>query len=225
MAPILQLQMNTNLFLRDPQETELGRRIISSSIQMIDEIGFEAFTFKKLATEISSTEASIYRYFENKHRLLVYLIAWYWMWLEYRIDYGTHNIPSAETRLEIALRLLSEEKDRDPQFPDIDEAALYRIVIGESDKTYLTKHVDDDNKEGLFRGFKSLCKKIADIIKEINPDFKYSHALISTMLQASHQQIYYAQHLPSLTEVKISNENYHDDVFEFLKTVTKKSIV
>jgi AcrR family transcriptional regulator len=224
MAAILQLQMNTNLFLRDPQETELGRKIISSSISMIDEMGFEAFTFKKLATEISSTEASIYRYFENKHRLLVYLIAWYWMWLEYKIDYGTHNIPSAEKRLEIALRLVSEEKLRDPQFPDIDEAALYQIVINESDKTYLTKHVDDDNKEGLFRGYKSLCKKIADIIKEINPDFKYSHALISTMLQASQQQIYYAQHLPSLTEVTSDNGTIHEDVFDFLKTITEKSI-
>jgi hypothetical protein len=32
----------------------------------------------------------------------------------------------------------------------------------------LTRQVDEDNKEGLFRGFKSLCKKIADIVKEIN---------------------------------------------------------
>jgi AcrR family transcriptional regulator len=191
---------------------------------MIDVMGFESFTFKKLAHEISSTEASIYRYFENKHRLLVYLIAWYWNWLEYRIDYGTHNINSPYDRLDIALKLVSECKEQDPQFPEIDEAALYRIVIAESDKTYLTKHVDVDNKEGLFRGFKSLCKKIADIVKEINPEFKYSHALMSTILQASHQQIYYAQHLPSLTEVKYKDSDYHHEVFKFLQTIVRQSI-
>ena len=122
------------------------------------------------------------------------------------------------------MKLVSECKEQDPQFPEIDEAALYRIVIAESDKTYLTKHVDDDNKEGLFRGFKSLCKKIADIVKEINPAFKYSHALMSTILQASHQQIYYAKHLPSLTEVKYKDNDYHNEVFKFLQTIVRKSI-
>ena len=47
---------------RDPQETELGRKIIEFSIILIEKIGFEAFTFKKLANEIGSTEKSIYRY-------------------------------------------------------------------------------------------------------------------------------------------------------------------
>ena len=88
----LQLLMSENLFLRDPQDTDLGRKIVQESIKMIDELGFEGFTFKKLATRIDSTEASIYRYFENKHRLLVYMIAWYWNWLEYKIDFGTQNI-------------------------------------------------------------------------------------------------------------------------------------
>jgi len=163
----LQLLMNPNLFIRDPQETELGRNIINTSIRMIDEMGFESFTFKKLALEISSTEASVYRYFENKHRLLVYLIAWYWNWLEYKIDYGTQNVQDPTKRLEIALKIVSEGNHNDPHFPDVDEAALNRIVVGESDKTYLTKQVDEDNKEGLFRGYKALCKKIADIVDRL----------------------------------------------------------
>jgi len=220
----LQLQMNRNLFLRDPQETELGRNIIRCSIEMIDEIGIEKFTFKKLATEIDSTEASVYRYFENKHRLLVYLIAWYWNWLEYKIDYGTHNIEDASERLSIALKIIAENKKKDPLFPEIDEAALYRIVIAESDKTYLTKQVDEDNKEGLFRGFKSLCKKVADIVKEINPEFEFAHALISTVLQTAHQQIFFSQHLPSLTELNYKSGNYHDQNYQFIKTVVVNTI-
>ena len=78
----LKFRMNEQLFLRNPEESDLGRRIVSASIKMIGELGFEAFTFKKLATQIETTEASVYRYFENKHRLLVYLVTWYWSWLE-----------------------------------------------------------------------------------------------------------------------------------------------
>lgn len=211
---VIQLQLNPNLYLKNPQETELGRKIVKDSIVLIDEIGFEKFTFKKLAANIDSTEASIYRYFENKHRLLVYLIAWYWNWLEYIIDYKTNNIKSAEEKLKIAIRVITEKKIIDPYFPQINEEALYRIIISESDKTYLTKQVDEDNKEGLFRGYKSLCKKIADIVRLINPSYPFPHALISTILQASHQQVFYAQHLPSLTELdfkldKLNEQNYH----------------
>lgn len=223
--PLLQLQINSNFYLRDPQETELGRKIIRNTISLIDELGFEGLTFKKLAQAIDSTEASIYRYFENKHRLLNYLIAWYWNWLEYKIDFETNNIKEPEKRLEIALRLVSEKKIQDPSFPDIDEAALYRIVIAESDKTYLTKQVDEDNKEGFFRGFKSLCKKVAGMVKEINPKFAYPHSLVSTMLEASHQQLFFAQHLPSLTELDGSDEEkYHEQLYNFLKTMVFNSI-
>ena len=69
--PILTFKLNTNLFLRDPQGTELGKNIISASIRLIDRVGFDEFTFKKLAKAIHSTEASIYRYSENKHRLVL----------------------------------------------------------------------------------------------------------------------------------------------------------
>jgi AcrR family transcriptional regulator len=220
----LQLQMNENLFVRDPQETVLGRKIVESGIRMIDTLGFEKFTFRKLAEEIDSTEASIYRYFENKHRMLVYLIAWYWNWMEYRIDFGTQNINNPVEKLKIALKLVAEQKSKDPFFPDIDEAALYRIVINESDKTYLTRQVDEDNKEGLFRGFKSLCKKIADIVKEINPNYTYPHALISTVLQAAHQQIFFAMHLPSLTELSQMKENRFDKNNEFLEILVFNAI-
>jgi hypothetical protein len=58
MAASTHLSLNHNAYLRDPERTELGRKIISESIHMMDALGFEQFTFKKLAAEISSTEAS-----------------------------------------------------------------------------------------------------------------------------------------------------------------------
>lgn len=222
--PTLQLLMNENLFVRDPQETDLGRNIVQESIAMIDELGFEKFTFKKLAAQIDSTEASIYRYFDNKHRLLVYLIAWYWNWLEYRIDFGTQNIFDPQQKLEIALKIIAMKKEKDPSFPEIDEEALDRIVIAESDKTYLTKQVDEDNKEGLFRGYKSLCKRIAGFVREINPDYGFPHALISTVLEASHQQIFFAQHLPSLTELSGVKGDRTMRNYDFLLEMVRNTI-
>jgi len=221
---ILRLMMNQNLFLRDPQETELGRKILEESIELIDKLGFEKFTFKKLAMGIESTEASIYRYFENKHKLLVYLISWYWGWIEYKIDFQTQNIHDPATKLEIAIKILAEKKCRDPFFPQIDEEALDRIVISESDKAYLTKQVDDDNKEGLFLGYKALCKKIAAYILELNPNFRYAHSLVSTVLQASHLQLFYAQHLPFLTDFNDNSLGPNTQNHGFLKELIFKTI-
>lgn len=220
---VLQIQLSEKLFLKDPQSTELGKRIIQNSIALIDKIGFEAFTFKKLSIEMESTEASIYRYFENKHRLLLYMITWYWSWLEYKIEFETNNVPNPKIKLETALRIISLKKDQDLAFPDIDESALQRIVISESDKVYLTKQVDSDNEVGLFKGYKTLCNKISALVKEINPNYPYPQALISTALEASNQQIFFAEHLPSLTESSEEEDPFESN-FKFLKSLVFNSI-
>ncbi len=72
----IKLNMPEKASVKDPQETKLGMSILNTSIELIDSIGFEKLTFKKLAIEVGTTEASIYRYFENKNQLLQYLFAW-----------------------------------------------------------------------------------------------------------------------------------------------------
>ena len=57
----LKIKMNDALFLRNPEDSELGKKIIKHSIQLISKNGLEAFTFKKLAEDIGTTEAGIYR--------------------------------------------------------------------------------------------------------------------------------------------------------------------
>ena len=42
--------------------------ILSKSIELMEQMGYEQLTFKKIATAIESTEASVYRYFQNKHQ-------------------------------------------------------------------------------------------------------------------------------------------------------------
>ncbi len=221
---ILSFKLSEKLFVRDPQDTELGRNIIQKSIKMIDKLGFDDFTFRKLAIQINSTEASVYRYFENKHKLLIYLIDWYWTWLEHQIVFHTNNIQDPVERLKICLSTLSEEKKFDTTIAYVDEAALQRIVSAEFEKTFLTKQVDQDNKEGLFLPYKSLCKKVASIVLEVNPSFEYPHALISTIMLALKHQLYYAEHLPSLTDIKYDPKKHHKKLKEFLETIVFKAI-
>ncbi|HYC84661.1 MAG TPA: helix-turn-helix domain-containing protein [Chryseosolibacter sp.] len=197
----IHIDVDKKLYLKDPNSSVLGTSIIRESISMIDEMGFEAFTFRKLATRIGATEPSIYRYFESKHKLLLYLLAWYWNWMDYKLIFATANIQSPEERLKVAIKLLSEPIEQDPNFDHVDETALYRIVVSESPKAYLVKEVDAVNKEGLFLGYKRLCNRVASIVQEVNPKYRFPRALISTIVESSHDQKYFAEHLPSLTDV------------------------
>ena len=203
------IQIGDEYYIKDPQSTELGKNIISESIELLDQLGYEEFTFKKLAERIGSTEASIYRYFENKLRLLVYLTSWYWAWMDYMMEYKTHHIEDKELKLKEIIRILCHVDNNSFNFnlSQLKPDALRNVVVSESDKTYLNKKVDEINNEGLFKGFKAMCHKIAVIINEINPNYKYPHAIVSTMLEASHQQAFFAQHLPSLTEIISGEDN------------------
>lgn len=221
---ILSFKLTEKLFVRDPQSTELGQRIVTTSIQLIDKLGFEQFTFKKLAEDIESTEASIYRYFENKHRLLLYLIDWYWTWMEYKLEFSLNNIKDPNERLSICLKVLVEEKKQDPHTHMIDVQALHRIVISEFEKTYLTKQVDADNREGVFLAYKSVCRKIASIITEINPSFPYPHALVSTLMLSVNHQLFYAEHLPSLTDIKYAPKTHFNELNAFINLLVTKTL-
>jgi len=202
------MSINEKIYLRDPEQTALGRKIIDYGIVLIDEIGFEAFTFKKLADKIDSTEASIYRYFENKHKYLVYVVNWYWNWLEFQIDYQINNILDVRKRITTVIKIISEISSIESPLGGVDKKALHRIVVMESPKTYHTKGVDEENKDGFFKSYKTLCKKIADMVREYAPNHPYPFALSSTILEASHLQVHFAKHLPSLTEIRIEKENY-----------------
>jgi AcrR family transcriptional regulator len=195
------LKINAKVFKKDPLSSDLGGKILRQSVELIEEIGFEDFTFKKLAQRISSTEASIYRYFENKHNLLAYLTMWYWSWMEYRIYIKTLNIEDPKLRLGKAIKCLTEEIKEDLEVQQIDEVKLHSVVIMESSKVYMSKKVDQDNALGFFSVYKELVERVADIILEINPTFKYPHMLVSTVIEGVRHQRFFADHLPRLTDV------------------------
>lgn len=194
------IQLNKKLFYRDPESSVLGKKIINNAIVLLTELGVEEFTFKKLAIKTGTTEASVYRYFENKHKLLIYLISWYWSWMEYLIHFETNNITNTETKLKTIIRICCEEPNYSIGTDYINKKALRNLLIQEGSKTYLHKNVLVDNKEQLYKPYKDLCSCIAEVIKAHNPKYKYPRSLSSSLLEMSHYQIYFMNNLPSLTD-------------------------
>ena len=208
--------MNDKLYLRNPEDSIIGKKIVSQGLVMINRLGFEDFNFKKLAKEIETTEATIYRYFENKHRLLVYLTAWYWSLLEYKVMFNLNNISDPEVKLKTIIRLLVVEPEKNQQGDYISESEAYELVKWESCKAYLTRNVTKDNKDRLFKPYKDLCARIAAIIKEFNPKYKYPNSLGSTLLEMSHSQKFFMQNLPSLTDASKPDDN---KIIQFLENL------
>lgn len=219
MAIGIRITLNEGLYLKDPQESVLGQSIIKNSILLLDEIGFEAFNFKKLAQRMSSTEASVYRYFENKHMLLIYLVSWYWEWVNYLIDIHTMNITDPKVRLKKIIKTFVYASKDNPSINYVNESVLHRLVIAEGAKAYHTKMVDKENREGFFFNYKELCDKVAHVISELKPDFPYPHTLASNLFEMANNHIYFAQHLPRLTDVKVTDDNF-DEVEQMLEYFT-----
>ena len=157
------IKLNSKLYLRDPEGTEVGKQIVRTSVIMISEMGYEQFTFKKLALEINSTEATVYRYFENKHKVLIYLLDWYWTFIEFQVIFQLNNINSPKEKIKKIIDILVWEDNAATTFTELDLQALYYIAIAEGSKTYLSKDVDENNKEMLYKPFKDLCARVASI--------------------------------------------------------------
>jgi len=213
----LQIKMNEALFLRNPESSELGKNILKHSVQLIYKSGFEAFTFKKLAEDIGTTEAGIYRYFENKHKLLVYLTAWYWGWQEFQISYQTNNIEDPGLKLKKVINLLATAIKDDEQTSYLNESLLHQIIIAEGSKAYLTKQVGEDNKQQFFKPYKDLCAVIGNIISECSPTYKYPKSLASTIIEMAHFQNFFMNHLPSLTD--FGNTKEEAEIIAFLNNL------
>lgn len=203
----INIGVSSDTYLKDPNASELGRKIVSMSIEMIDDLGFEAFTFRKLGKKIGSPESSIYRYFESKHMLLIYLTYWYWSWIEYKLVFAVTNVNSTKEKLTKAIKILSEPPKENSALSYINEILLDRIVVQEGVKTYHIKEVDEENQKGYFEVYKRVVQRLSDFVLEINPKFEFPHMLISTIIEGAHHQRYFAEHLPTLTDVKQGSDN------------------
>lgn len=196
----IKIAVPDKIFIKDPESSELGKRIIGHSISLINEIGFDNFTFKKLGVRIGSNESSIYRYFESKHKLLLYLTSWYWAWIEYQLVFATSNVPDPEEKLQKAIEVVTRTIKEDNNYSHINEVILNQIVINEYSKSYLTKEVDSENKEGYFVIYKRLISRIRDMILEINPNYEYPASISSTIVEGALHQHFLKEHFKSITD-------------------------
>jgi AcrR family transcriptional regulator len=187
---------------------------VKNAIDLIYELGFEHFTFKKLATKMSTTEASIYRYFENKHRLLLYILNWYWSYMEFLVDFTIQNIQDPKEKLTKIINLLTQSLPESVGQLDYNKSFLNQIVLSESSKVYLIKEVKEINSFQVFKPYKDLCNKISEVMLSLNPTYAYSRSLSSTLIETAHSQQYFSKNLPRLTDV--SNEKEEEFVFNFL---------
>lgn len=201
----IKIQVNEKIYVKDPETSTLGKKIIQESIVLIDEIGFEVFTFKKLGERINSNESSIYRYFESKHKLLVYLSSWYWGWMEYRLVFSTSNIVDPMEKLKRAITMVTEKIEDDSSTLHINESILNKIIIAEFTKTFLTKEVDEENREGFFLVYKRVINRIIEIIQEVNPEYGYAKSLASSIVEGSLHQHFLKDHLKTITNCNENN--------------------
>ena len=195
----LKIEIPSGIYIKDPETSDLGKRIIENSIILIEEIGFENFNFKKLGKLIGSNESSIYRYFESKHKLLVYLTSWYWGWIQYLLVIETYSISNPKEKLIKAIEVLARKAEKDNNFSHINEALLNLIVINENSKSYSTKEVDTENKEGFFKLYKEIVKRFAEIISNYNNNYKHPLTLASTIIEGILHQQFVKSHFKSLT--------------------------
>lgn len=218
----VKFDINEKIYLRNPETSEVGKLMVKKAIDLIYELGFEHFTFKKLAAEINSTEATIYRYFENKHRLLLYILNWYWSYMEFLVTIKLDNIADKKERLKIIVHLLTHEFSESTSQFDYNKKFLNQIVIAESSKVYLVKEVAEINKNEVFKPYKDLCAKIAEVISEYNTSYQYPRSLSTTLIETSHHQQYFSVNLPKLTDITskknsdFANQFIEDFLFKVL---------
>lgn len=121
LAPYTGAQTKVPLFRKNPESSRLGTKLIDVALEFLVEQGLERLTFRKLAEQMQSTEASVYRYFTNKYQLLSYLA--------YRGLSGIYDYLSekrSKTPVEQQLYLLLSLLDSSPKlYPD----STFRRVI------------------------------------------------------------------------------------------------
>jgi AcrR family transcriptional regulator len=198
------ISVNDKLYVKNPETSDLGKKIIEQSILLIDEIGFENFTFKKLGEKINSNESSIYRYFESKHKLMLYLSSWYWGWIEYKLAFATTNVSNPMERLKKGITIVTEKVEDDSTTLHINESILNKIIIQEFTKTLLTKEVDEENKEGFFLVYKRVINRIIEMITEVNPNYSFAKSLASSIVEGALHQHFLKNHLKTITNCNTS---------------------
>ena len=215
----VKINLSDKLYLKDPESSELGKKILEKSLELIENIGFEEFTFRKLGALIGSNESSIYRYFENKHKLLLYLSSLFWGFKELKMQYETHNIKDSKDKLELLLTIIFEDLQLNQLYDYINVQLLQKIMISDFSKSYLTKNVDQDNSEGYFLVYKRVILLLSEAIQEFNSLYAYPKSLSNFVIDGVLHQSYVNYHFKKITNINNSSEQNN-----FIKELVFKTL-
>ncbi len=212
------LNISPKLYVRDPQTTDLGKKMLQESVVLIDETGFEEFGIDKLARHLEVEEDEIYQYFESKHQIFVFLLNWYWEKTIVLIDSNTAQIHDPIQKLKKIIDLLVQGANYGPFADFIDDARLQNIVIRESAKGYRRDALGKEHQGDLFFSFEDLCSKITPTLLEINARFPYPRTLASTLIETANNTLYFAHHNPKLLDLQPSRGRMvNDQVIEMVE--------
>lgn len=206
------IEPDPGLALRDTS-SPIGSRILTEGLDLMIELGLEAFTFKKLAERIGSTEVTVYHYFANKQRLLQYYFQAYWLWLATHCRQEGKSLPDPMERLRGDIKAICGLWPTDARAGLFDPARLRELVINEGSKSFMHKNVDSDNELKLFKPYKDLCAHIAGEVKACSPRLKHSRSFATTLVEMAHSLEFAMDHLPALTELSTKRERKHLALF------------
>jgi AcrR family transcriptional regulator len=215
----VKINLSEKLYLKDPESSDLGKKILEKSIELIENIGFEEFTFRKLGVLIGSNESSIYRYFESKHKLLLYLSSLFWGFKELKMQYETHYIKDSKEKLEYLLTIIFEDLELNDLYNYINVELLQKIIISDFSKSYLTKNVEQDNNEGYFLVYKRVILLLSDAIESYNPNYLYPKSLSNFIIDGVLHQSFVNNHFK-----KITNIHNSQDQNKFIKELVFKTL-
>jgi AcrR family transcriptional regulator len=209
LAQHVHLRPDPALSLKEPTSGRTGTAILIGGLDLMNTLGYEAFTFKKLAQGIGCTEVTIYTYFANKQRLLQYYFQLYWLWLRLLGSMEVERHGDPRISLSAIVEILCGVWPRQLPALQLDPAGLRRLVIAEGMKSYLHKNVDADNAQRLFQPYKELSAFVADRLVACRPDVPWPRSFATTVIEMAHSLPFAMEHLPSLTELSSRKDLKH----------------
>jgi hypothetical protein len=122
--------------------------------------------------------------------------------------------------MKIAIRLLVDGPVyKENLYMDIE--TLSDIATEESYKSFLTKEVDMEHKNGYFKQFYKLSERITEIVKELSPNYQYPKTLVSILMESTLLHTFFMKHMPLMTESCHTGSEkmnfYYDLVFKTIK--------
>lgn len=216
----INIPVSHEIFIKDPISSALGKRILTESLALIEARGMEAFNFKMLSRDVECTEAAIYRYFENKNKLLLYFINWYWGWLEHNLVYSTANLESPEDKVKMAINLVVEG----PIYLEnlyLNISSLKKVVMQESNKSFMSKELKSNVKSSMLHQFYDFSERFKDLIIQYKPNYPFPKVVVSTLIWSSNLNAFSKLYMADLIEDNFNGQNkldfYYNMVFNSLK--------